>query len=81
MPDFPALGSTDQCPKCGYKPACGGESTPGVGGGAGFRYRYDGINTTTMEGPAQAEEEYIKRECPRCGYQWMEACADAEGGD
>ncbi len=31
--------------------------------------------------PARAssnEPEHLLRECPRCGYQWKEACVDAE---
>lgn len=64
---LPPMNSVRSCVKCAY------ETRP-----TAWMMEYVIRNKQLMgNGEVAVLEDALRRTCPRCGYQWKEACADA----
>lgn len=75
---LPPYGTAEHCPKClcpdindQYRPR-----SPQIVWGPGGE-----LNEVTTHGGEGTGPECLLRTCQRCGWAWLEACADSEQND
>lgn len=61
---YPELDSVEECPKCGT--GFDGAAQPDLHYGCKAANRADGLYMVM--------DEWIRRTCPTCSFQWREAC-------